>query len=140
MHFRVLVVSMLYTGLIYGQSEFACKAILDTLSNEIVYENPSIYPQPKSGMEALYKKLKEALAIETTVNIEGAPHELSVVGFVVCSDGEIRGERIIKKSPLPNLEEQIIQLVRTLEWKPGLCEDQKVNVLMELPMRIRIDN
>ena len=91
-------------------------------------------------MASLYKTLRETVKIETTVNIEGHPHELSVVGFVVCSDGKIIGERIIRKSPLPNLEEQILDVIRSQDWNPGFCQNQKVNVLVEFPLRIKIDD
>ena len=139
MFHNLLAASFLIYSAVNSQNELACYAILDSLTKEIVYKTPSFSPEPVSGMAALHKALRKKVLVETTVNIEGAPYELSIVAFVVCSDGKIIGERIVKRSLLPKMEEQILEVIKSLEWKPGICENQKVHTLIEFPMRIRIE-
>lgn len=139
MQYKIWSIVLLFFGLSYGQTKSNCIVIFDTVTNEYVYDPPSITPEPNDGLNALYKAIRKNVRIETTINIEGPPHELIIVGFIVCNDGKIIGERIIKKSPLPNLEEQVLNTIKTMEWKPGECDGKKVNVLMEFPFRIKFD-
>jgi len=115
-----------------------CEVVIDSLTNEEVYKNPEILPEPKKGKSSLMKELIKKIKVETTVNIEGSPEEKLIVGFIVCADGQIIGERILMESPLKGLEKQILGVIKQTEWTSGFCDKKAVNVLMEYPVRIRL--
>ena len=85
MHYKIWSI-VLFFGLSYGQSRSNCNMVLDTITSEYVYDLPSITPEPIDGLSTLYKAIRNNVKIETTKNIEGPPHELLIVGFIVCND------------------------------------------------------
>lgn len=78
--------------MLLGQEKQTCKVMLDSLTNEKVYNNPEKLPEPKKGKDSLTKELIERIKVETSINIEGLPHEKLIVGFIVCADGKVTGE------------------------------------------------
>ena len=124
--------------IVWGQENSNCEVFIDSLTNEKVYKNPEKLPEPKKGKSSLNKELIKAIKIETTANIAGNPEEKLIIGFIVCADGQVTGERIIMESPLKGLEKKILKVIADTEWTSGFCDDKAVNVLIEYPMRIRI--
>tara|TARA_R110000744_G_scaffold378872_1_gene495716 strand:- start:1470 stop:1850 length:381 start_codon:yes stop_codon:yes gene_type:complete len=124
--------------MLLGQEVVTCEIVLDTLTNETVYKNPEKLPEPKKGKNSWMKELAKQIKVETTVDIGGYPHEKLIVGFIVCADGQVVGERVLMDSPLKDLEKQILSVIKNTKWTSGFCNTQAVNVLMEYPILIRI--
>ncbi|MCR1025168.1 hypothetical protein NQT66_10155 [Cellulophaga baltica] len=122
----------------YGQESLKCNVILDSLTNVKVCKNPEKLPEPKNGKNRLMKEFVKQIKIETTANIEGRPEEKLIIGFIVCGDGQVIGERIIMESPLEELEEKLLKVISETKWASGFCDNEAVNVLMEYPIRLRL--
>ncbi|QXP55202.1 hypothetical protein H0I25_14095 [Cellulophaga sp. HaHa_2_95] len=106
----------------YGQESLKCKVILDSLTNVKVFKNPEKLPEPKNRKNLLMKEFVKQIKIETTANIEGSPEEKLIIGFIVCADGQVIGERIIMESPLEELEEKLSKVISETKWASGLVE------------------
>lgn len=135
---KLYIIIFLFSTLTWGQESPNCEVFLDSLTNEKVYKNPEKLPEPKNGKNSLMKEFIKKIKIETMVNIEGSPEEKLIIGFVVCADGQVIGERIIMASPLKGLEKKILGVIAETEWKSGLCNGKAINTYMEYPIRLRL--
>lgn len=135
---KLPIIIFIFSTLIWGQESSNCEVFIDSLTNEKVYKNPGKLPEPKNGKNSLMKEFIKQIKIETTANIEGRPEEKLIVGFIVCADGQVTGERIILESPLKGLEKKILKVITETEWTSGFCDNKSVNTFMEYPIRLRL--
>ncbi len=108
-----------------------CKTIRDTLTRTNVYINADVPPENEGGAEYLYKRLKE-LVFDSAPNIYDGRF---TVGFIIDTSGNMYGERIIK-APILKIGLDILKIVKSLHWKPAICDGKKVAMLYAKELNI----
>ena len=117
--------------------KYSCSGFQDSLLHKFVYKTADSAPQPEGGTQAIAKLLNK--------NFKYPPGEAYysgrvIVAFVVETTGKIDGKRTIyDPSGHDHLfSKQLLDILSTIKWKPGLCNGEPVPVLYSFPLRIDI--
>ncbi len=101
---------------------------------------PEIMPQYPGGEKALLQAVLDEIAYpEVTINKEGASG-LTVVGFMVNTDGTMSDFKILKSSGYGDLDAEAIRAVREglkEKWTPGYTNGKPVSCRYALPVRFK---
>lgn len=114
-------------------------AIRDTIINDNVYrtvdEMPTFIGKDRNlGLYVAKRFYDNSLnvGLQFSVNLQ----------FVIDKDGNLIGARIYhkKEDEYTKEESQIINIIKSSpKWKPGICSNKKVNVLISMRLRYIID-
>lgn len=112
-----------------------CEARLDTLTNKKVFLVSDISPEPEGGMMKLFEQLgKEIRFPPEKIQGQGIPEGKLFFGFVVDVDGSILGKRILKGDESSTMIEQVFDVISSIKWSPGYCNNEAVPFMMILPV------
>jgi len=117
----------------FGQTDSTnCVTHIDSITKQQVYNFVDYMPTPKGGQKELFKALKNINFQSSCSNYESVLY----VAFIVNAHGEIEGKRVIKDIIGTDFSDQILSLVDSVEWNPGVCDSIAVPVVYILPVRI----
>ena len=111
-----------------------CKTERDSLTNKIVYIAVDKEAVNEGGLVALMRQYRN-------INVDSIPdveETKFIVAFIVESDGQITGERIIKDKTY-TVGQQMIKIAKSFKWIPAECKGQKVPMLVKLPLQICLE-
>ena len=119
---------------VFGQED-ECIKKWDSITHSEVYEVVDVNPEPLLCKNILSKKIRR------TIQIDSLPNNVNFVSvqiaFIVCPDGNIIGERILYNNTY-DVGSQMLQAIEGIEWNAGLCNNEKVPVLYQLPLRAHL--
>ena len=119
-----------------GQEKKNCVKMKDSLTGKLVYKFPEKFPQPDMGGENFNTFLSRNMKIASNEYENGIFDETLVAVFVVSTDGQIIGERIISESISKRLETEFLELIKNEKWKSGFCGNEPVDSLIEFSLKI----
>jgi len=108
----------------------SCNTELDSLTKKVIYTSADVLPQNEGGQISL---LRSFVKIKTENNNDDYSLTL-LVAFIVDTSGIITGERILKGNT--ETGKQILDIVKSLKWKPAKCSGKDVAMLYKLPLII----
>ncbi|GAA4280453.1 energy transducer TonB [Gaetbulibacter aestuarii] len=122
---------------IYAQENRPCERLTDTLSGIVFHKNTAVKATPVIGQEQLAMDLRPLLTIQNEdYDAEGIFDKTLVAGFIVTSQGDILGQRILKSSTINRLDSLYLSALKKFKWNPGKCEDKNVNSWMKFEVMI----
>ena len=113
------------------QVDTSCKTETDLFTKRIVYTAADKKAQNDGGEAALMRQFSK-------ITLDTVPEDLDtkfVVAFIVETDGEITGERVIKDKS-GTVGKQMIKIVKSFRWAPAECDGKKVPMLVNIPLEI----
>ena len=129
---KILSILCLIAALnLHSQEMNTCEKSLDSLTNSWVYRFPDVIPEPIFGQEKLTRDFMSNIQIEDDDFVDGYIDAEFVVGFIVSSDGEVLGARLISETPYKRVEKQLLDLIRKSKWKSGSCSGVAVDSFVE---------
>jgi hypothetical protein len=117
---------------VFGQREKAdsCYSILDTLTNQQVFNFSDRLPKVEGGMEQLTREISKRIKY---THIDKYPVDTKViVGFIIDEDGQLTGKRVIKDFRGYGLK--LLDILDDFAWEPGVCHGKKVLTLQLFPV------
>jgi hypothetical protein len=114
-------------------SKHPCVNYFDSLIQRDVYTLVEEPPSVEEGFQKLLEKISKNIHFGKWNGYETK----LLIAFIIDTDGEIIGERIIK-NPFDNdkAAKEAFNIIKGFKWLPGLCGDKKVPVLFKLPIQI----
>lgn len=110
-----------------------CLQTYDNASNRYVYAFITQSPTYPGGEEALIKFLNEQTNNPKLKDIAGRV----LISFIVEIDGKITGVTV-KRGLSPEADKAAIEMIYKMpHWNPGLCKEEKVAVLYNIPISFR---
>jgi hypothetical protein len=134
----LLIIFTFYTLLAFAQKDVKnpCVSKVDTLTNVEVFLTVDKSPTVQGGMQALYTEVAKKIKYPDS---EGDRTGAKVfVAFIVNTDGQIKGQRIVKNIDGTDLAEQLLDIIDDMKWIPGLCKGKPVATLLVMPMIIDV--
>lgn len=108
-----------------------CKTAIDSLTKKNIYTTVEKEAVNEGGKIAL-------LQLFSGITLDSIPNDSDtkfIIAFIVESDGQVTGERIIKDKT-GNIGQKMIKIAKSLQWMPAECNGRKVPTLVELPLQI----
>jgi len=129
----LLTVFIIHSGVIFGQKK-DCIKVLDSITNQEVYLKAEVEPEPIAGIYELQKSIRQNIKIGTDTEVYSTLK--AHIGFIICEDGSIIGERIIYDTTNFGLGKNLLETATKFKWKSGKCSGQSVPVLYKFPIVI----
>ena len=131
----ILTILIFNTTIVMGQTETRnCPTQIDTLTNLEVYKVVDEMPTVSGGMQVLYQTIRKGIKYQSID--EYSVQSKIIIAFIVGSDGQITGKRIIQNVAGTNLAQQMLDIVDDLKWQPGKCNGIPVPTLQLIPMMV----
>ncbi|MGN6492796.1 MAG: hypothetical protein ACTHLE_12425 [Agriterribacter sp.] len=108
-----------------------CKTEIDSLTKKTIYVKADKEAINAGGQIALMQQYEKI----TSDSIRNDFDTKFIIAFIVETDGQITGERIIKDK-MGNVGQQMIKIAKSFKWAPAECDGQKVPMLIKLPLQI----
>lgn len=117
----------------YGQLETTnCLSIIDTLTGRQIYTFVDNMPAPEKGELILFEELKKLKYPHEYLTMESN----MLAAFIVNTDGQLTGKRIINDCSGKYISNQILTLIDNIKWTTGTCNGIPVPVIYLLPVRV----
>jgi len=127
---------MLFIQYSYSQSQVEmdlCKTKKDNRFESEYYVLTHTMPQFKKGNKKLDKFLKKQYKKEGLLQNGG---NKTYASFIVDIGGELKNVKLLKEPEDKSIQEKIIRIVNRMpNWKAGKCDNIKVPVLYNLPLK-----
>lgn len=105
---------------------------------EIIYLFSDVPPAFPSSEEGLLKFIATNIKYpvdERDNNIQGTVY----VQFIISKTGSVKNVKVVRKVS-PNLDKEAIRVIQSLpNWKPGIVNDNPVNVAFTLPINFKLN-
>jgi periplasmic protein TonB len=133
-----LLVLSAFSTVSYAQADIANKPsddykTVDPVSGDTIYRSIEQLPEFPGGMRSLSRYLSENLRYPAEAQkkeIEGRV----LVKFVVCQDGSLCNEEVLKGIG-GGCDEEVIRVIKAMpKWKPGLQNGKPVRTYYTLPV------
>ena len=109
----------------------SCATEIDSLTKKTIYITVDKEAINEGGQIALLRQYAD-------ISLDSIPDDLDtkfIIAFVVETDGQITGERIIKDKT-GNIGQRMIKIAKSFKWTPAECDGRKVPALVKLPFQI----
>jgi hypothetical protein len=128
-----IFLSLLSIGF-YGQSDTTkCRSILDTLTNTQVYSLVDNMPEVEGGFQKLMAEIQKKVHYPGDDSYNTGK---VVVAFIIKSNGQIVGKRIVRDPTGNKLGNQVLAIIDNVKWISGSCRNKKVDVILNIPLYI----
>ena len=115
-------------------SNDTCKKGKDTLTGRVVYLTADVEPECEEGKAALMRRINKGITFSDSASTNDIQLNY-VVGFIVETDGQITGERIIQDNT-NQIGKQVLTVIKNCRWHPAKCNGKKVAMLYKFPAKI----
>jgi hypothetical protein len=122
---RLLIILTFWVSAGLGQNPKPtkdCDKSIDSLTNREIYNNVDTQAKVVGGLSELYSEIS-TLRIPKDPDIDQIKITIS---FIIETNGDITGLRIINKIQSATLDNQVLQLLKKYKWEPGTCKGVKV--------------
>lgn len=137
--FSVTIITFLIWSNSFGQDSSECIIHTDTLSGISYFENPQSPPKFKKNNSDLTNYILEYIQ-PTLDSHDFLDVNLSaIISLVINSEGQVLSASIIRPTDYRNIDSKIIQAILEMpKWHPAKCNNENVNVRIEVPLQIII--
>ncbi|NOS93772.1 MAG: hypothetical protein HOP30_17775 [Cyclobacteriaceae bacterium] len=117
-----------------NEDNISCQSLTDTLTNLVVFKVVDKMPTVAGGMPALYNDILKGIIFPSASKLKMGSKVF--VAFVVDTNGQIIGKRVLRNITGTNIAEQILRIIGDMKWILGTCNEKAVSTLMMLPIII----
>jgi len=111
-----------------------CKKGKDTLTGRVIYLTADVEPECEGGKVALMRLINKGITFSDSASTNDIQSNY-IVGFIVETDGQITGERIVQDST-NQIGKQLLTVIKNCRWHPAKCNGKKVAMLYKFPVII----
>lgn len=129
---------MLFSSSAIGQNK-STSCYVQIINKDTVYRNVDKPPVPKEGYNSLFNIIKNNSVIDNESIEKLGISDVSILfEFIINAKGSIISCSIVEKNEFIQLNDIILNEMMKIEWKPGECDQIKVNSAILLPVNFRI--
>ena len=113
------------------QTRNSCQTEKDSLTKKVVYTSADKQAENEGGQSALMRQYEN-------ITLDSIPPDFDtkfIVAFIVETNGQITGEKIVKDKT-GSIGQQMIKIAKSFRWTPAECDGKKIPMLVKLPLQI----
>lgn len=129
---------LLFSSCAIGQIKTTiCKG--EIFNKDTVYRNVDNPPVPKDGYISLFNIINSNIVVDNeSIEKLGITKVSILFEFIINSRGNILSCTILEKNEFLHLKDNILSEIYKIEWKPGECNEIKVNTVIIVPVYFRV--
>lgn len=114
-----------------------CK--IEIINEDSVYRNVDKPPVPKDGYISLFNIINSNIEVDNeSIEKLGISNISIIFEFIINSKGNILSCTILEKNEFIHFNDIILNEIYKIEWKPGECNQIKVNTAIIVPVNFRL--